>query len=94
MRPENQRMKAFLKQHNIEATPKFIWDGSLKRTWRLYNHDVKWTDELAARLTELGFVDFDHAPLGRYSGNGGVFSVFVRGHNELLGDQDWAGLPK
>jgi hypothetical protein len=83
MRIENVRMKKFLKDNGIDCTPKYMWDGSLKGTWRLYNKDQKWTPELTAKLTSLGFVGLTHEPLHEYSGNGGMFSVFVRGHNEL-----------
>jgi hypothetical protein len=83
MRPENMRMKEFLKQHGIEAQPKYIFHGSLHHSWRLYNHDIKWSAQLQRKLTDLGFTGL-HGPLTQYSGNGGVFSVFVRGHNELL----------
>ncbi len=84
-RPENKRMQEFLAANGINARAKYIKDGSLKYTWRLYNPDIKWTEELASRINGLGFVDFDNKPLARFSGNAGVFSVFVRGHYELLG---------
>lgn len=83
-RPENQRMQAFLAENGIDATPKYLPDGSLRGCWRLYNDAVSWSEELAGKLNALGFTDFDGKPLGRFSGNGGSFSVFVRGHNELL----------
>lgn len=83
-RPENTRMQAWLAEHGIDATPKYLFDGSLKGCWRLYGKAQKWTLELAAKLNDLGFVDFDGQPLGPYSGNGGHFMTFVRGHNELL----------
>lgn len=92
MRPENKRMQEFLKQNGIDAIPKYIFTGSLKRSWRLYGkngngHDlsdyVKWTPELVTKLTDLGFTGL-HGPLGPYDGNGGVFSVFVHGHYEFL----------
>ena len=93
MRPENQRMQDFLKQNGIKATPKFLPVGSMKGCWRLYGKNKPgkelenyqtWTPELQAKLTNLGFVDYSNEPLSKYSGNGGLFSVFVRGHNELL----------
>lgn len=83
-RPENKRMQAFLAKNGIDATPKWIPDGSLKRTWRLYNGETKWTPELAEKLNALGFRNYDNAPLHGIDGNGGVFSVFVRGHEEFL----------
>lgn len=85
MRDENARMQAFLAKHGIHARVKYIATGSLKGCWRLYDPTTRWTPELAQRLTDLGFADFDGRPLHKYSGNGGVFSVFVRGHNEMLG---------
>ncbi len=84
MRPENKRMQEFLKQHGIEATPKYISKGSLKHTWRLWNKDIYWTEDIQEKLNSLGFKDFDGQPLRKYSGNGGGFSVFIRGHYELL----------
>lgn len=87
MRPENKRMQEFLAGHGIDASVYFIWDGSLKGNWRFsrpYREHVRWTQELQDKLNDLGFVDFDGKPLSQYSGNGGLFMVFVRGHNELL----------
>lgn len=96
MRPENQRMKEFLKAHGIDAMPMYIKDGSVKGSWRLYglkgkNPDgspiyQKWWDnfDLQDKLNSLGFTDLWGKKLSNISANGGVFSVFVRGHNELL----------
>ncbi len=90
MRPENKRMQAFLKANGINAIPKYISTGSLKHSWRLYGpngdgwHNYqKWTPELVEKLTALGFTGL-HEPLGKFSGNGGIFSVFVKGHYEFL----------
>ena len=83
MRIENKRMQAFLLAHGIEAKVKYIPDGSLKHTWRLYDPTQKWDDSLRERLTNLGFSGL-HGQLSEFEGNGGVFSVFVRGHYELL----------
>jgi predicted nucleic-acid-binding protein len=83
MRPENRRMHQFLKENEIKANVKYISKGSLKNTWRLYNKGQKWSQELIDSLTALNFTDFDGSPLNLYSGNGGIFSVFVRGHYEL-----------
>ena len=85
MRPENQRMQDFLRKHGINCHAKFVWTGSLKGTWRLWAKGKPWTPVLADQLTALGFRDFDSRILGNYSGNGGRFSVFVRGHYELVG---------
>ncbi len=88
MRPENQRMKAFLASHGIKAMPKYIHEGSLRGLWRLYGApNEQWTEELRSKLDALGFLDFQGQPLHRFSGNGGLFSVFVMGHNELLQSQ-------
>jgi len=89
MRPENKRMQEFLKEHGIDAIPKYLSTGSLKRSWRLYGKGdgdygyQPWTIELADKLTGLGFRGI-HGPLGKFDGNGGLFSVFVKGHYELL----------
>lgn len=90
MRPENKRMQQFLRANGIDAVPKWISTGSLKRCWRLYGKNgdgwegyQKWTPELIEKLTALGFRGL-HGPLGQFDGNGGIFSVFVRGHEELL----------
>jgi len=95
LRAENQRMKKFLAEHGINAVPQYIHTGSLKGCWRLYGLEQdgyghwihqKWFGnyELQDKLKNLGFTDFDRTPLNDFSGNGGVFSVFVRGHDELL----------
>jgi hypothetical protein len=84
MRPENKRMQEFLRRAGINCTPKYLATGSLKHTWRLYGKAQWWTGELCNALTELGFLDYNNQPLHQFSGNGGVFSVFVRGHYELL----------
>lgn len=86
MRPENSRMAQFLADNGLPGVRvKYISDGSLKGRWRLYKPNTPWVGtDLPNRLTALGFTDFDGRPLTDYSGNGGVFSVFVRGHNELL----------
>ena len=77
-------MMAFLAAHGIEAMPKYLVDGSQKGQWRLYNRDVRWSQELADKLNALGFTNHVGEPLDHLDGNGGMFSVFVRGHNELL----------
>jgi hypothetical protein len=84
MRPENKAMQAFLARNGVRAMPKYIPDGSLRGCWRLYNLDMPWSMEIADKLNGLGFLGFDGAPLSQHSGNGGLFSTFVRGHNELL----------
>lgn len=91
LRPENKRMTDWLKRKGIDARVKYIWKGSLRGTWRLYNPRVEWTQELADKLNRLGFRDFDGKPLHQFSGNGGVFSVFVRGHDEILDEDEGRG---
>lgn len=53
MRPENQKMKDYLNKNGIDAIPKFLWTGSLKGAWRIYNQNVKWFEnyELMDKLT-------------------------------------------
>ena len=83
MRAENRRMQEFLQGHGLKVRAKRIHDGSLSGTWRIYSLKQNWTPELAEQFNRLGFVDFDGEALSWVSGNGGLFSVFVRGHNEL-----------
>lgn len=85
MRPENKKMKEFLKQNGIDAMPKYLPNGSLKGCWRLYNLKVKWFDNynLQNKLTSLGFSDFDGDVLDNYDGSGGLFSVFLRGNKDI-----------
>ena len=83
-KPENIRMEAFLLHHGIKATAKWRAKGSYKFHWHLYNGIEKWTPELTAKLNALGFTDYYREPLGLYHGNGGTFSVHVRGHSEFL----------
>ena len=84
MRPENKRMQEFLRKNGVEAKVKYIQDGSLKKTWRLFNRSQLWSDWHIKKLTELGFTDNSNKPFTEFSGNGGMFSVFARGHYELL----------
>jgi hypothetical protein len=84
MRIENKRMMVFLKFHGIRAKARYEREGSMRGTWSLYDQETAWEPTLTAKLTELGFTDFQGKPLSWYSGNGGRFSVSVRGHNELL----------
>ena len=83
MRSENKRMKAYLAANGVKATPKWIAKGSMKHVWRLWDRRP-WTKELAQQLNALGFRNWDGGPLGEFSGNGGSFCVFVRGHEEFL----------
>jgi hypothetical protein len=61
------------------------------RGWRFCNMDVNMTQELADKLTGLGFYHYARdtwhpEPLNLRDGSGQTFQVFVRGHEELLGD--------
>ncbi len=86
MREENKKMQAFLKENGIDVKVKFISAGSLKQTWRLYNPKIKWfyNTELREKLHNLGFRDFDGKMLNRFSGNGGIFSIFARNTRKTL----------
>jgi len=84
MRPENKKMQQFLQENGVTVTPKYISRGSLRGCWRLHNLKQPWNTVLIHKLTILGFTDFDGAPLHKFSGNGGFFAVFVRGHKEFL----------
>lgn len=88
MTPANKLMKELLAANGIKAMPKYLPDGSMKGTWRIYDKHTKWFDnpELWAKLTAIGFVDYDHKPFTQYSGNGGTFSICARykGDNENL----------
>ncbi len=93
MRPENKRMTEFLKANGIEARVKYIFTGSLKHTWNIYNPNIPWTVELAEKLESLGFGGLHGPKFHRYmiegkevsfEGNGGVLSICARGHNEFL----------
>jgi hypothetical protein len=84
-RDENIKMAKYLQENGIDATPKYIWQGSMAGTWRLYNLKINWygNKELQDKLTALGFRDFDNTFLDDFSGNGGIFSIFARQVNIL-----------
>lgn len=90
MRVENIKMKNFLQEHDIKATPKYIRTGSLKGCWRLCDLKQKWTENLMVKLIELGFTNIDGDSLNNFSGNGGFFSISVKsaidcsGHSQLV----------
>ena len=93
MKEENIKMMKFLKQNGIEAKVKYIFKGSLKNTWRIYNPSIPWTVELAEKLESLGFNGLHGKKFHRYiqdgkevsyEGNGGVLMIFARGHYEFL----------
>ena len=83
MRKENKQMQEFLKTNGIRARVKYIWEGSLAGCWRLYEPKTMWynNQELIDHLTILGFRDFNNKPLNKFSGNGGIFSIFARCNN-------------
>ena len=83
MRKENKEMKRYLSKNNIFARVKYLDGGSLAGRWRLYNPRQIWNEVLAEQLTNLGFTDFDGKPLGKFSGNGGLFSVFALRKGEI-----------
>ena len=80
MKIVNQNMKNLLAKNGIDAQVKYLDKGSMKGTWRIQNAKVTWygNKELQAKMTELGFLDYSKAPLNDFSGNGGVFQVFVK----------------
>lgn len=95
MRPENKNMVEFLKANGIKADVKYIWDGSLKQTWRLtmrkapgfkVSFEEKWgqfTLDIRKKLAELGFRDDDGKPIDSDPFYGSTTCLFVRGHYEL-----------
>ncbi len=83
MKEENKKMKLFLAENGISCRVKYIDSGSLKGTWRVYNSTQKWNQDLINKLHSIGFNDFEGNLFSLQSGNGGVFSVFATGHNEL-----------
>jgi hypothetical protein len=85
MRPENKRMQNFLAKNGINCVPKYISEGSMKGQWRLVGKNPdgtyqKWYGNTALqnKLDRLGFIDGLGHRLNNNSGNGGVFSVFVK----------------
>lgn len=84
MRPENKAMTGFLALNGFfRVAVKYISSGSMKGCWRFYDKNCGWNQEVQERLEDLGFRGFDGCPLNQFSGNGGRFSVFVRGHEGL-----------
>ena len=85
MRPENRRMLRFLCDHGAGVSKvKYIAVGSLKGCWSIGEPGLCWTEARAEVFNRLGFTGFDGRPLDKFSGNGGLFSIFIRGHDELL----------
>lgn len=78
MKAYNKAMKQYLSERGIKAkSVKFIEKGSLKGCWIISNYKQKWTQNLIDRFDIAGFKDFDGKKLGEWSGNGGIFSVYV-----------------
>ena len=97
MRPENKRMQEFLKMNGIKAVPMYFAKGSCKHSWRLYGLTgekdsngqpiyQKWWDNqpLIDKMNALGFTSLFGDKLTHIHGNGGMFSLMVRGHYEFL----------
>ena len=78
MKAHNIKMKEYLAHYGIKARVKLIESGSMRDTWRIYAPDTEYTPEIMAKLTEIGFTDFDNKPLHKLSSGGSVLSVFVR----------------
>ena len=83
-RPENARMEQFLLDNGIKAKVRYLWKGSMKKTWGFYGKGQTWGPELIEKLTALGFNDFDGRPLHKFSSNGSEFAVSVTGHLEMV----------
>ena len=86
MRAENKAMSEYLRAHGFEGVKaRYIEKGSLKGCWSLSGKLVDlWREQDARTLNGLGFWGFDGKPLHMFSGNGGMWQVFVRGHYEML----------
>lgn len=95
--PHNKKMQEFLRSNGFTfAVVKLIEKGSMRGTWRIYSASKRakdanplkcydqWSIEIAEKLNGLGFRNFTGDPLGRFDGNGGLFSIFAR-HNSLYG---------
>jgi len=84
MLQHNKKIQELFKKHGLKIKAKYIKAGSLRGCWRIYNLSINWNNDIAKKINRMGFVDFDRKPLGIFSGNGGVLSIFIRGHEELL----------
>jgi hypothetical protein len=83
----NKKIKNYLAENGIIATPMLIKRGSMQGCIRIYQKTreftndcnfSRWTQDLVNKLTKLGFRDFDGQPLTLFSGNGGLFCIFAR----------------
>jgi hypothetical protein len=79
MTPQNKAMRLLLKTNGIDAMPKYLATGSMKGCWRIYGKGDWWDNtELQNKIINMGFRGFDGQPLSKFSGNGGMFSIFAR----------------
>lgn len=79
MLEQNRNMAAFIQDNlGIKVIPKYFDKGSMRGTWRLYWKGEKWSMEWAEKFNALGFTDCWNKSLGEFSGNGGMFQLFVR----------------
>ena len=78
MKAHNTSMKKYLADNGIIAIPKYIEKGSLSGSWRIYGKGQFWSEQLAKKLTDIGFKDFDWKPLDKFSA--GVFHIFAKTH--------------
>ena len=88
--PHNARVEEFLAANGLPGVvAKWLPDGSMKHHFMLAGYEVRpsgqrnnsrplrWSEELAAKLTALGFRYFMGQPFPQFAGNGGWFSVYV-----------------
>jgi len=94
----NKRIKNYLANNGIIATPQLIKNGSMRNTIRIYQKNKEFTDgcqlsfwnkELVDKFTALGFMNFDKKPLTIFSGDGGRFHIFATHSkiNEILSEE-------
>lgn len=83
----NKKMQNYLRENGFPyAVPKYIDNGSMRGVWRIYSKIrgaglagyERWSQELADKFNFLGFRDHNGNPLNSFSGNGGMFQIFVR----------------
>lgn len=81
--PHNARVEDFLAANGLPGVKaKWLPDGSMKHHFMLFGYErpgipQKWTEEIAAKLTALGFRYYGGQPFPPFAGNGGFFSVAV-----------------
>ena len=88
----NKKMQSYLRENGFPlAVPKYFDRGSMRGTWRIYSKIKggglagyeRWSAELALKFNTLGFLRWDGSPLDSFSGNGGMFMIFVRKNLEV-----------